>query len=320
MPAPRVSVVFATHNRARRLAELLASLRRQTLPAGEFEVVVVDDGSSDETPSVLESEARDGGLDLRHIRLDPGRGPAVARNAGWRAAEGELIAFTDDDCVASEGWLAAGLEAAAQNPGCVLQGATDPRADERDALGPFSRTLRVPHGGHYFQTCNVFYPRELLERTGGFDEATFTVPGGEDADLAWRAIGTGAGTAFVPEARIFHAVTRIGPLGKLRVAWRWAETVKIYERHPELRRRALVRGVFWKQTHLDLLRLLLALALPRRFVLLRGWLAYPYLRHLIGRGRSEGGGLLLAPYYLLHDIVEVAAMVRGSARYGTVVL
>ena len=320
MPAPRVSVVFATHNRAQRLADLLDSLRRQTVPASDFDVVVVDDGSTDETPSVLDEAERAGDLGLRRRRLEPARGPAAARNAGWRAAQGELIAFTDDDCVASPGWLAAGLEAAGRHPGCILQGATEPRPDELDALGVFSRTLRVPEGGLYFQTCNVFYPRELVDRVDGFDEATFTVPGGEDADLAWRAIGAGAGTAFVPDARVFHAVSRIGPVGKLRVAWRWSETVKIYGRHPELRRRALVHGVFWKRTHLDVLRLALAVALPARLGLLRAWLAYPYLRHLLDRGRSEGGGLLLAPYYLVHDLVEVAAMARGSARYRTFVL
>ena len=317
---PRIAAVFATHNRASRLRDLIQSLREQTLPAHEFEVVVVDDASGDDTPDVLEEAARTDGLQLRYLRLEPGRGPAAARNAGWRATRAPMVAFTDDDCVASPGWLAAVLKGARSEPGAVLQGRTEPRPDEQDAQGPFSRTLRVRDLGPYYQTCNVAYPRELLERVGGFDEETFTVPGGEDADLAWRAQDSGAGTAFVDEALVFHAVSRLGPVGKLKVAWRWAETVRIFARHRELRRRVLVHGVFWKRTHYLLFRVLIALLLPRRLRLLRWWLVYPYLAHFRTRGEIEGGGVALAPYYLVHDLVEVAAMARGSVRYRTLVL
>jgi GT2 family glycosyltransferase len=316
---PRVSVVFATHNRADRLAELLDSLRRQSVDSVDFEVVVVDDGSRDRTPSVLDEAVRADDLRLRRLRLEPAAGPAAARNAGWRSAAAPLVAFTDDDCVASPRWLEAGLAAAEQAPGAIVQGRTDPRPDEADALGPFSRTLHVHGKGPYYQTCNVFYPRDLLERVGGFDEQTFTVPGGEDADLAWRAMEQGAQTLFAEEAQVYHAVSRLGAVGKLRVAWRWSETVRIYARHPELRRTALVHGLFWKRTHLLLVQLMVAMLLPNHAAL-RGWLAYPYLRHLPGRGRVEGGGLALAPYYLLHDLVELAAMIRGSVRYRSLVL
>jgi GT2 family glycosyltransferase len=317
---PKVSVVFATCDRADRLAELLESLRRQTLPAREFEVIAVDDASRDETPAVLAAAIARGGLQLRCIRRERRAGPAAARNAGWRAARAPLVAFTDDDCVADPGWLDAWLRAAEAHPGAVLQGRTEPRPDELELDGPFSRTLRVDELGPYFQTCNVAYPRELLERVGGFDEQTFTVPGGEDADLAWRAIAAGAPAAHADRARVFHAVSRLGPAGKLRVAWRWSETTKIYARHPELRRRALVHRVFWKRTHELLLRAIVAALLPRRLAWMRWWLAYPYLAHFRSRGRVEGGGLALAPYYLVHDVVELAAMVRGSARYRTLVL
>jgi GT2 family glycosyltransferase len=317
---PKISVVFATHDRASRLAELLDSLRRQTLDSADFEVIPVDDGSTDGTGEVLDRAARDGGLRLSPVRLGRSAGPAVARNAGWRAAGAPLVAFTDDDCIADPDWLAAGLRGAESHPGAVLQGRTEPRPDELDRLGPFARTLRVSSAGDHFQTCNVFYPRALVERIGGFDEEGFTVPGGEDADLAWRAIEAGAPTAFLDDARVFHAVSRLGPIGKLRVAWRWTETSKIYARHPELRRRVLTKRIFWKRTHYLLARLLLALVLPRRLRPLSWWLAYPYLAHLRARGRVEGGGLILGPYYLVHDLVEFVAMVRGSVRYRTLVL
>src|SRR3954447_321816 len=84
-PSPAVSVVVATHNRADRLRALLASLRAQALDRDRFEVVVVDDGSDDATAAVLGEEGRRGEVDLRVIRQDPPAGPAVARDAGWRA-------------------------------------------------------------------------------------------------------------------------------------------------------------------------------------------------------------------------------------------
>lgn len=310
---PEAAVVFATHNRASRLEALLNSLAAQDFP-GEFEVVVVDDGSSDRTPEVLAAEAKRGRLALTALRHEAPRGPAAARNAGWRAARAPLVAFTDDDCAASPGWLAAGVRALRESPGFFVQGRTDPAPQELGAEGPFSRTLRVHEAGPYFQTCNVFYPRALLARLGGFDDETFTVPGGEDADLAWRAIEAGSEAVFAPTAQVFHAVSRLGPVGKLRVAWRWSETMRIFARHPGLRGE-LTYGVFWKGSHYLLFRALVALVLPRRAAPLKVWLARPYLLHLLDRGRHEGGGPALAPYYLVHDLVEMAAAARGAVRY-----
>ena len=319
MSAPRASVVLATHDRADRLAALLDGLRAQT--ADGFEVVVVDDASTDDTPRVLREEAARGDLELRTVRFEANRGPAAARNAGWRAARAPFVAFTDDDCVPSPGWLEAMLEAHAQQPAALVQGRTDPHPDELHADGPFSRTLRVHRAGPHFQTCNVAYPRALLERLGGFDEVTFTVPGGEDADLAWRALGDGVPVAFSQRAQVFHAVSRLGALGKLRVAWRWSETMRIYARYPRLRRDSLLYGVFWKGTHYLLARWLLSLLVGRRSRLLAAWLGWPYLSHLLAdRWREDGGTPLHAPWYLLHDVVEMAAVLRGAVRYRVFVL
>lgn len=315
-----VSVVVATHDRAERLGALLASLRRQTLPATDFEVLVVDDGSTDGTPSVLEREQSRGALALRTLRRPRAGGPAAARNDGWRAARAPLIAFTDDDCVAEPGWLDALAAAAHDHRGAVVQGRTEPNPVELDQWGTFSRSLAVRRKGPWYQTCNILYPRELLERLGGFDASAYSGPGGEDTDLAWRALELGRETVYVDEARVLHAVSHLGPVGKLRVAWRWTETMRVFARYPELRRTELKRRVFWKETHYLLLRVLVAALLPRRLRPVRQWLAFPYLRHLRDRGRHEGGGLLAAPYFTLHDLVELVAVVRGAVRYRVLVL
>lgn len=323
-PVPEVSVVIPTRARPRRLGMLLRSLRAQTLAPERFEVLVVDDGPpGGKTASVVEAGQRESAHELRVIPAAGGRsGPAGARNRGWRSARAPLIAFTDDDCTASPEWLQAGLRVCAGAPGAIVQGSTEPAPDERHREGPFSHTVRITEMGPFFETCNVFYPRDLLERLGGFDAETFSGAAGEDNDLAWRAISRGADCRFAADARVYHAVEVVGPIGKLRLAARWTEAVAPYARFPEMRRRQLHRGIFWKRSHYRLLALALALALPRRrgLGLARLWLALRYLHHLAGRCRAERATPLIAPFLAVHDIVETAAVVRGAVRYRTLVL
>jgi glycosyltransferase involved in cell wall biosynthesis len=323
-----VTVVAATHNRADRLAALLDALRAQTLGSERFEVVIVDDASVDDTARVLAAAQERGDLALTVLRHETGRGPAAARNAGWRAAQTPVIAFTDDDCRPSPDWLAAGLAAMAATANgtreAIVQGLTEPDPQETDRLGPFTRSLNVPALDHWYATANMFYSRATLERLGGFDETTFSRPGGEDTDLAWRAIGDGVPTAFSADARVWHAVHELGPLQRLRFATRWDETMAVFGRYPELRRRTLVRGLFWKESHYHLARTLAGLLLPGRLRLVGAYFAYRYALLLWRRahwhGDGKGGGPLLVPYYLAENVIELATAVRGAARYRTPVL
>ena len=188
---PEVSVVVATHNRALRLAQLLAGLRRQTLALERFEVIVVDDGSSDATQNVLtrEAEARRA-APLHPARGRPRRTRAAARNRGWQLARAPVVAFTDDDCVPTPTWLETLLRAARSNPNAIVRGRTLPNPAEAHALGSFAKTVRIDAPSPHFETCNVAYPRRLLERIGGFDES-FTTAAGEDSDLGCRAVDGG---------------------------------------------------------------------------------------------------------------------------------
>jgi glycosyltransferase involved in cell wall biosynthesis len=306
-----VAVVVATRDRAPRLRRLLDALAAQDL-AEPFEVVIVDDGSTDGTAAVLAAEQR---FPLRGVHRDAAGGPAAARNDGWRAAEARLVAFTDDDCVPTPGWLRALVAAARADEDVVAQGPVAPDPAEADREGPYTRTLRVERGNAWFPTANMLYPRALLERLDGFDAAGFPVAG-EDTDLAWRAHEDGARLVFVPEALVHHAVNELGPAGKLRVAARWTELPALVGRHPGLRERAaLTRGVFWKPEHELLLRALVGLALPRRAWPLKLWFAYPYARALLHRG-----GPAQWPYLALHDAVETVALARGSVRHRTLLL
>jgi glycosyltransferase involved in cell wall biosynthesis len=314
-----VAVVVATHNRPRRLGQMLEALRAQDRRPDE--VVVVDDGSGPETAAMLAAELARADLPLAVLRRERAGGPATARDEGWRATRSDLIAFTDDDCAPAPGWLAELEREALANPGRFVQGRTLPNPDELDDLGPFSRSIWVRELDPAFQTCNIAYSRELLERIDGFDTATFgREPGGEDCDLGWRAIEAGSQPVFAPGALVFHAVDDVGAMGKLRVAARWSTPMTAYARHPELRRSTFRFGIFWKDIHWLAFRALIGFCLPNRFHALRNWLIYPYLQDVWARGRLEGGGPLLAPYYVLHDAVEIAAVARGGARNRTLML
>lgn len=315
MPGPRVSVVVATRDRADRLRRLLDSLRAQTLRPSEFEVIVVDDGSRDGTAGVLATAGEHGSPTLRTLCFTDSAGPATRRDQGWRAASADLIAFTDDDCEADPGWLQALLSAAEAAPDTILQGRTDPIEAERDRLGPFARTMSVTRLGPYYQTCNIAYPRAVLEAVNGFD-LSFPLPVGEDSDLAWRALAAGATARFVEDARVHHAVNVLGPKRMLRDALRWGEVARVMRLHPGLRREALTWGVFQRPSHC-LLTVALAGALLSRRLPAATLAAYPYLRHLEQRwGESPE----LAPYLVAYDAVEVGALLRGSIRHRVLVI
>ena len=320
MPDPELSVVVATHNRADRLRALLGALRDQTLARTAFEVVVVDDASTDDTAGTLAAEVERGDLEISVYRHPDNRGSGAARELGWRSARGRLIAFTDDDCVPDPDWLERIVRAERNHPGAVIQGRTEPIPGELEGLPPrrraFARTIRVVAFDAGFQTCNIVYPRELLERIGGFDVAEYPRYPGEDCDLGWRAVEAGAPAIYADDVRVRHAVNDLGPTGKLRHAASW--DMKVYARLPQLRRAHFYRyGLFWKRTHFFLAIAAVGLLLPRRFWILRALLALRYGRTLYGRAMAEGSGLAMIPYYLVYDLTEVATVVRGAIRYRT---
>jgi GT2 family glycosyltransferase len=188
-------------------------------------------------------------------------------------------------------------------------------------MGPYSYTIDIQSMSDAFETCNIFYPRALLERLGGFDADAFPGWGGEDTDLGCRALAAGARYRFAPAAEVHHAVTRLGPLATLRAAARWGGTVPLFRRHPELRRHLRFR-IFWRDSHYRLTRLALAYALPQRGPagLVRAWVLGGFPRYAIARALSEDVSPALAPYLLLRDAVEMAAIVRGAVRYRTLLL
>lgn len=309
-----VAVVVATYGRAGLLPRLVAALDAQ-VGAPPFEAVVVDDASLDDTWSVLQQLAAVRTW-LQVRRLPANRGPATARNVGWRACSAALVAFTDDDCVPSPGWLAAlvrGLDDAE-----LVQGCTQPDPGQLSSSGPFSRTLQIEREDGFYQTCNLAYRRHTLQAAGGFDEE-FRHPAGEDTELAWRCLEQGARSRFVPAALVHHDVRPSSVRAALADTPRWGSVVLAVRKHPALRERLHSRH-FWRAAHPPALLavggLLLAAAGRGRARPAALALALPYARHRLVRDPLPTAGprrrVALLPAALLLDAAEVAVCARAS--------
>jgi GT2 family glycosyltransferase len=319
--APRVSVVVASHARPLRLRWLLNALEEQTLPRGEWELVVVHGYDPATAARFAGDHPLAGAGTMRLIGPPAGGGlPARQRNAGWRAARGELVAFTDDDCRPEPGWLEALLAEAARNPGQVVQGATRPDPLEHDVFAaPHVHTLRVDPPGRFAQTCNILYPRALLVELGGFDERAIV---GEDIDLSLRAQESGARLVGAPAAVVNHAVEAHTLPGFVRRNLRWRHLAYVVARHPRLREQCAA-GVFWKESHLRVLLALAGLAAARRVPVL-ALLALPYLVPELRRRGTRPVDVAVAaaevPGRAVNEVAEVLAMAAGSTRNRTFVL
>jgi glycosyltransferase involved in cell wall biosynthesis len=306
-----VCVVVATFDRPERLERLLAALAAQRTERA-FEVIVADDGGRPETSRVLDAWSAQASPAVRRV-AGGGRGPAAARNAGWRLSNAPLVAFTDDDCEPAPGWIEALVGAAPGAPDGLVQGRTEPNPRDLEAASGLVRTKSISALGPYYQTCNVLYPRALLEKLGGFDEA-FTGPYGEDADLAWRAIEAGAPSLFAAEAVVLHAAEPISPAEYLRSALRDPDEALAFRRHPGLRRAAGRLGVFKSESHALFALALLGLALARRVPAV-ALLALPYARLVAARTRDPGHGPHTAPLIVGYDALETLAAARGAVRH-----
>jgi glycosyltransferase involved in cell wall biosynthesis len=225
---PAISVIVPAHNAAATIGNTLDALARQDVDA-PLELIVVDDGSGDETPAIVEARKPP----VRLLRCE-GRGPGAARNTGVRASAAPVIAFTDADCAPTPGWLREGL--AALGDADLVQGAVAP--DPTVLPLPFDRTVWVGRETGLYECASLLMTRELFERIGGFEDwlgARIGKPLAEDAWLGWQARRAGARTAFCPGALVHHAVFRRGPRAYIRERVRRAYFPAMARKMPELR-------------------------------------------------------------------------------------
>lgn len=228
---PRVSVVVPTCHRVLLLDRCLDALLAQILPARDYELIVVDDGPSHHARQLVymwRKRAAARGVEVRYVVNTGVRGPAAARNMGWRIGRADIIAFTDDDTVPSPGWLSCGL-APFRAGADVVCGRVDiplpplPTDQQREAA---RRALAE------FSTANCFIRKDLLASLGGFDE-TFRYAWREDADLYFRLLDRRAAIVRAPHALVIHPLRPVRWAGSLRQLRRGACDALLYKKHPQ---------------------------------------------------------------------------------------
>lgn len=207
---PTVSIVVATHNRADWLVRSLPRILALDYPA--FEVIVVDDGSEDDTPALMQRWAARGVRSLRHSQA---RGASAARNTGIAAATGELVAFIDDDAVPEPDWLrrlvaAYTDESVGAVGGAVYHLSTGTPQCTGSRANRFGRDRALSPSGDLgaqeflvLIECNMSVRRRVLEQVGGFDPAIRIY--GEGVDLCIRIARAGYGVLYTPSAIVWHA-------------------------------------------------------------------------------------------------------------------
>ncbi|HXS40133.1 MAG TPA: glycosyltransferase [Stellaceae bacterium] len=198
---PRVSVVVCTYNAERTLAPCLESLAKLNYP--DYEVIVVNDGSTDGSLAIAER------FGYCRIISQPNKGLSVARNVGAQNATGEIIAYTDSDCVADPDWLAYLIAKMEVSDLAACGGPNFPPPE--DSLVPAA--VAVSPGGpthvllsddvaEHIAGCNMAFRRDALLRLGGFDPIYRAA--GDDVDICWRFQDAGYTIGFSPAAVVWH--------------------------------------------------------------------------------------------------------------------
>lgn len=230
-----ISVVVITYNRARSLRDTLDRLRAQEASGFEYEVVVVDNNSSDGTPDVVSAAQANGERRLRYC-FEGRQGQGYARNTGVAAARGDVVAFTDDDVEPEPGWLAALAQAFDGYGADCAYGKVLPRwqAPPPAWLGAYFQSrlamldrgdepLVVTSASQQFVCANMAARRARLVALGGFDvrlgNRGTRLGGEEDTELFERLLASGARIVYTPEAVVYHKV----PAERMRPSYfrRW---------------------------------------------------------------------------------------------------
>ena len=209
--APLISLIICTYNRADILPRCLEAARAQTLDASEYEIIVVDNASADNTRAIVEQWPEIRYLYCRH------RGLSEARNTGAHAARAPIVTYIDDDAIAEPDLLEKILATFSAHPdaGCV-GGRIDihlppelPTWYSKHFAGYYSEfnpgyddVQRVGEMWEYPFGANVSYRREALERIGFFN----LTPGGEELDAEYRIAQAGYGIYYTPHARVEHII------------------------------------------------------------------------------------------------------------------
>lgn len=203
-----IAVVVPTLNRREKLKNCLESLLKQDYPRYLYEIIVVDDGSSDGTAEMIK-ELLVSRHNIRYL-YQPNKGPAAARNLGIRQSRADIVAFTDNDCVLSSSWIRDMLVAHKAYPeAAAIGGITKVNAANiKSAVSQFlsDGAIETDIFGTkeviFFPTCNVSFKRRYISDEA-FNEL-FPYPAGEDLEFFWRIFKKGRRFIYKRDIEVFH--------------------------------------------------------------------------------------------------------------------
>jgi glycosyltransferase involved in cell wall biosynthesis len=329
-PFPVISIIVPTYNRAHELPYLFSALAAQWYPADRMELLVVDNSSSDQTEAVVAEWATILPFSVAFYRKD-NRGPAASRNYGAERARGEVLAYTDSDCIPLPHWLRNAAAGFAQG-GDMILGPFYPVGRLGEPILVSQQSAQERDKGCY-PTANLFIRRSDWEKVGGFDERYGLYPwgglvAGEDTDLAWRIRRSGAQPLFVWNAAVGHLSTPI-TLRKFLLRPIMVQILPaLLRKVPELRQTFFWNRYFMSKYslyfELGLIGVIAAAAIHTWVPLL---LTLPWLRHLwanllVPTTRILGlrQGLARTLLHIYGQSAETLVLIFGSIRYRRLVL
>lgn len=257
----KVSVVVPAYNSAKTIGNAVEALLAQDYPKENLEIILVDDGSDDETGEIVKK------YPVKYL-YQKNKGPAVARNLGWKFSSSNIVCFTDSDCVPEKDWISKIIKAYTSEQIAGVGGSYDIVNSESLFASCIheeivQRHLKMPKEVNYLGAFNVSYRRSILEEVGGFNES-YSDASGEDNDVAYRVVKKGYTLIFDKNIRVGH----YHPTSLLRYLkqqfkhgfWR----MKLYKDHPDMSKGDVYAGLLgFVQPPLALLTLLL---LPFLFI------------------------------------------------------
>ncbi len=300
-----LSVVVPTYRRAILLWQCLEALVEQEFDKDRYEIIVVSDGPDVYLRAMINDFVRDYD-DLPHIiihYLPKKKGPAAARNAGWRMAGGRLIVFTDDDCVPQPGWIARYWNAylrqhdpVAFTGTCIVPCPSRPTDYEKNV----SQLCEAE-----FITANCACSKTALQRVDGFDEA-FPSAWREDSELQFKLLESKVPVIHVPEAVVYHPIRKAGWGVSLKEQGKSRYNALLYKKHPRLYKERISRHPLWNYYLMVVLFFMGVIALIAR-------------QQPLGMAAFGGWMLLVISFtvrrlrYTRHSVGHIAEMLLTSA-------
>ena len=322
----RISIVVPAYNGAETIEDCIRAIFDADYPAGKREVIVVDDGSTDATPAILQ-RLQDEGLPVTVIRQE-NRGAAGSRDRGIKAATGEIIFIISQDTFAEGDWFSSVVTEFARDPRLgIIQGRI---ALTEPIRYPFYHAVELQHFVWNFPTVAIAFRTEALDRAGRYFDSAFSEYG-DDTDVAWRIIEQGYGYKWLDKLTARHGVYPKHFWYPIRRTFpRTARFPLLVKRHPRIRQ-YLRAGFLWS-TPRKLAEILLLLSSPAWLLLGGAWAgvgaAGLAMTAAIHRHRGTGSPhlrplerYLVVPFNTyVCEVLGFLAMAYGSVRHRSLLL